>query len=137
VSTKTQAAFTSEDASGSPMSDESNCTTTPRNKRTVEIFRDLLQVEVRSLISRVTELTSTVGDLFTEVNGIAIQLESSVTKVEQLTGGLSYCREEVGAIRKSISKWEGQLDGIKTRMEKAEEQLQVLQQKLSEEEGAQ
>lgn len=104
--------------------------TTPPSKQTVEIYRDLLQVEVRALISRVSELTSTVGDLFVEVNGIAIQLEESVHKVDRVTGGLDYCREELGAIRKSIGKYEATVEAIKQKVDDSERQLVLIQEQL-------
>ena len=99
---------------------------TPRNKTTVEVYRDLLQVEVKSLIGRVAELTDTVGNLFVEVNGIALQMEHAVDRLEQMKSGLEYCREEIRAINTTIAGHEKTLSDIQKRVKTVEEQLDRL-----------
>ena len=108
---------------------------TPPGKQTIEAFRNLLQVEVRSLIGRVSELTVTVGDLFSEVNGVAIQLEESVAKMQRLSGGLEYCRKEIVVIKKSLGKFEGDIEDIRDRIIRAEKRMQTIQEKLPDSEG--
>jgi len=96
-----------------------------KSKRTIEIYRDLLQVEVRALVGRVAELTSTVNDLFTEVNNIALQLEESVAKSSRVNSGLSYCREEMRAVRKVAAESNKQIKDVQARVENLEKQLKA------------
>ena len=100
----------------------------PPNKRTVEIYRDLLQVEVRALVSRVSELTQTVGALFGEVSSIAVQLEDSVNGMDRMSNSLSYCREEISLIKKTLSGLN--IADIRNRVERAEEKLKEIQNQL-------
>lgn len=105
------------------MSDDSRGTSTPPNKRTVEIYRDLLQVEVRALVSRVSELTQTVGSLFGEVHNLALQLEESVDTQDRLAGGLTFCREEISVIRRSLGRHETALDELRQQVVVIEEKM--------------
>jgi peptidoglycan hydrolase CwlO-like protein len=77
---------------------------TPKNKRTVEIYQDLVHVEVRSLVNRVTELTQTIGDVFGEVTALALQLEESSGKVEQLGTSLEYCKDEIKKLKDKVAE---------------------------------
>lgn len=99
---------------------------TPKNKTTVEVYRDLLQIEVKSLIGRVTQLTDTVGELFVEVNGIALQMEHTVDRLEQTHTGLDYCRKEMTALKTTITGHEKLLSDIQTRMRTVESHLDRL-----------
>lgn len=98
----------------------------PPSKRTVEIYRDLLQVEVRALVGRVTELTQTVGALFGEVNNIAVQIEESTSNMERVGNGLSYCRKEISSMKQTIHS----LDAIEERVTNAEKKLAEIQKQL-------
>jgi len=100
--------------------------TTPKNKTTVEIYRDLLQVEVKSLIGRVAGLTETVGNLFVEVNGIALQMEHTVDRLEQTHTGLDYCRKEMSAIRTNMAGHEKLLSEIQKRVQLVEATLEKI-----------
>jgi chromosome segregation ATPase len=81
------------------MSDERRV---PPTKRTVEIYQDLVQVEVRALVNRVTELTQTIGEVFSEVTALALQLEESSGKVEQISTSLEYCKDELKKLRERV-----------------------------------
>ncbi len=96
---------------------------TPKNKSTIEVYRDLLQIEVKSLIGRVAELTDTVGSLFVEVNGIALQMEHTVDRLEQTHSGLDYCRKEMSTIKNNVTGHEKLLSDIQKRMRSVEEHL--------------
>ncbi len=72
------------------------------NKSTVDIYKELVHVEVRALVGRVSELTQTIGDVFTEVTALALQLEESSGKVDQLSTSLSYCREEITKLKTRV-----------------------------------
>ena len=98
-----------------------------KNKATVDVYRDLLRVEVRALVSRVGELTQTVGDLFTEVSHIAIQLESSTSSVEQSTAGINYCRSQLGDLKQTTAKWETQLEALQKRIQDTEDRMESLE----------
>lgn len=76
----------------------------PKNKRTVEIYQDLVHVEVRSLVNRVTELTQTIGDVFTEVTALALQLEESTGKVDQIATSLEYCKDEIKKLKDKVAE---------------------------------
>lgn len=104
---------------------------TPKNKTTIEVYRDLLQIEVKSLIGRVTQLTDTVGELFVEVNGIALQMEHTVDRLEQAHTGLDYCREEMSALKTTIIGHERLLSDIQTRMRTVEAHLKRINGKDS------
>jgi len=103
----------------------------PLNKRTVEIYRDLLQVEVRALVTRVSELTHTVGSLFGEVNLIAIQLEESIKHMERLSGRLVYCEEELSTIKKNLADYEKMVDDIHELVLNTENIMEALQKHIS------
>jgi len=102
----------------------------PKNKTTVEMYRDLLQVEVKSLMARVTELTTAVGAMFGEVNGIALQMENTVNKMGSMATGLDYCREEIKTIKNSISGYEKQLVDIQEKVKSAETKLHAINVKV-------
>lgn len=101
---------------------------TKHHRGTMEIYRDLLHIEVRSLVQRVAELTGTVGEMFGEVNTIAIQLEESVEKMHRLSGGVDYCRDELGAIRQTIGAHESQVKQLEKKISSLEAQVTELQQ---------
>lgn len=98
------------------------------HRSTMEMYRDLLQIEVRSLVQRVAELTGTVGEMFGEVNTIALQLEESVQKMHRLSGGVDYCRDELGSIRQTIGAHENQVNQLKEKITQLEEQISELKQ---------
>jgi chromosome segregation ATPase len=98
------------------------------HRTTVEMYRDLLQIEVRSLVQRVGELTGTVGEMFGEVNMIAIQLDESVVKMSRLTGGVDYCRTELGAIRETIRDKENMVNTLKDKIVDLEKQISEIKQ---------
>lgn len=94
-----------EDTPGKPPSGSS----TQNNRATVDIYKELVHVEVRSLVTRVAELTQTIGDVFTEVTALALQLEESSGKVEQLTTSLDYCKDEVQKLKLRVNEHAQQL----------------------------
>lgn len=83
-----------------------------RNRSTVDIYKELVHVEVRSLVSRVTELTQTIGDVFTEVSALALQLEESSGKVDQLSTSLTYCKEEIAKLKTRVEEHALKLDAL-------------------------
>jgi len=97
-----------------------------KNRSTVEVYRDLLQVEVKSLIGRVAELTDTVGNLFIEINGIALQIEQTVDRIGQVNTGLDYCREEIKTLRVTVTGYGKQLEDIRKKMQSTEEKLKKI-----------
>ena len=113
------------------MTDTSSPEHPNRNKSTVDVYRDLLRVEVRALVGRVGELTQTVGDLFTEVSHIAIQLEQSSNRTDQAAGGVHYCRTELGAVKQSLSNCELQLGDLRKNMQDAESKITDLESQVA------
>lgn len=98
------------------------------HRGTMEIYRDLLHIEVRSLVQRVAELTGTVTELFGEVSTIAIQLEESVENMQRLSGGVDYCRDELGAIRQTIGAHESLVKQLQEKISMLDTQVTELKQ---------
>jgi len=82
------------------------------HKETVEIYRDLVHIEVRGLVTRVTELTKTIGNVFTEVTALALQLEESTGTVDQLASSLDYCRSELKELKERVAEHTQRLDNV-------------------------
>jgi uncharacterized coiled-coil DUF342 family protein len=75
---------------------------TPKNKSTVEIYKDLIYVEVRSLINRVTDITGTIESILREMTALALQTEEHSQKVKQNSIGLDYCRKEIKRLKEEL-----------------------------------
>ncbi len=84
---------------------------TPKNKRTIDVYQDLVQVEVRSLVNRVTELTHTIGTVFAEVTTLALQIEESTGKVDQIATSLEYCKDEIKKLKERVEEHAAKLEG--------------------------
>jgi len=80
------------------------------------------------LVQRVAELTGTVGEMFGEVNTIAIQLEESVQKMHRLSGGVDYCRDELGSIRQTIGTHESMVKQLEAKISDLEDQISRLKE---------
>jgi len=73
-----------------------------QHKETVEVYKELVYIEMRSLISRVAELTNTISDVFKEVTALALQTEEATGKIDQMSASLDYCREEIRKLKQQI-----------------------------------
>jgi len=75
-----------------------------QHRDTVEVYKELVHIEVRALVTRVADLTNTISAVFTEVTALALQLEESSGKLEQLDTSLAYCRDEIKKLKELVKK---------------------------------
>jgi chromosome segregation ATPase len=97
------------------------------SRNTAETYRVLLEVEVKSVIKRVGELTESTASLFEAVNDIALNIEEAVVRLERLSGGLQYCREEIGALHRRIQNHDDTIKQLQVKLGTLRERLVQLE----------
>lgn len=95
-----------------------------RNRDTLDTYRQLLELEVRSLVNRVTEITNTVGALFLEVNDITLKIEEHFNKLEQ--EGSDKSRSELTAVKRVLNAHTKQVVSIRESLAELVEKVETL-----------
>jgi len=96
-------------------------------RNTVETYRELLHIEVRALVQRVAELTTTISSVFEEVNSVAMQLEIRSQKIDQLASSAEFQRSEINELKRlrresddSARQLESQINDLQKTVERLE-----------------
>lgn len=95
-----------------------------RSRDTLDTYRQLLELEVKSLVNRVTEITNTVGQLFLEVNSITLKVEEHFNKLER--EGSDRSRSELSEVKRVLNAHTRQVIGIKTTLADLEKKIEEL-----------
>ena len=112
-----------------------------KKRSTLETYQNLLEIEIKSLVQRIGEISQTVGQLFEAINEMAIKVEEDVSTMERVRGGVDFCRSEIAAINKLLSSKSLQIKQLEEKVASMRERLQALEaevfaQALLEEEQA-
>lgn len=108
------------------MSDEK--TTTFKNKSTVELYRDLVNVEMRSLVHRVTETSNTIEQIFNLFEDLAMRLEEGTMQIEQNRKRLEMAKDEIASLSKKVAAQHSEGLSILARVRKLEGRLKKLEE---------
>lgn len=76
----------------------------PRRHNTADTYQRLLDIEVKTLLGRLTELTGSVDKIFTEVSDIMLQMEDMLGRIETLGNSLAFQRSEVAELKKQYAQ---------------------------------
>jgi hypothetical protein len=94
----------------------------PRHN-TAETYQKLLNIEVKSLITRIAELTGQVDKIFTEVAELMINTEDMLSRVESLGTSLAFNRTELADLKKQQTVQAVMLRGALARLQDLENHL--------------
>lgn len=97
-------------------------------KSTTEIYRDVVQVEVRALVQRVGELTTTVGALFEEVSAAALSLELTMENVQHLDGSIDQCKNDIQKLKSISSQYDETVGGLMAKVAQLETMINKVSQ---------
>lgn len=75
-----------------------------KSKTTVELYRDLVNVEIRALVHRVAEVSTTVDQIFSMFEDLTIRLEESAVNTEQNRNRLAMAREEINRLSNQVEQ---------------------------------
>ena len=75
-----------------------------KSKTTAELYRDLVNIEVKTLVHRVTEVSVTVDQIFNLFEDLALRLEEGTVQTEQNKVRLEMTREEISRLSAHIDK---------------------------------
>ena len=75
-----------------------------KSKTTVELYRDLVNVEIRALVQRVTEASTTIDQIFALFEDLAVRLEESTLNTEQNRNRLEMAREEIARLSNHVER---------------------------------
>lgn len=96
-------------------------TTTPKNpKSTLDIYEQLIQVELRANVKRIGELTSTVDHLLVEVGSIALRIEEAVSGIDKMSSRVKFVRSEFDLLKKKINLQESNINALHQRIAQIE-----------------
>lgn len=100
------------------------------NRSTLDAYRNLLQVEVKSLLNRVSSITETQDQLLGNVNDLALQLEEVVATMERLEQSRSYFRQEIEDLKQATQRNEDYSKVIFRKFQDLQQKLAILTKKL-------
>jgi len=98
-----------------------------KNKSTIEIYRDLVNVEMRSLVHRVTETGNTIEQIFNLFEDLAMRLEEGTMQIEQNRKRLDIAREEIVNLHKKITAQHVEGLSILDRVKELDSRLKKLE----------
>jgi chromosome segregation ATPase len=98
----------------------------PTKHSTSDSYQRLLELEVKNLLSRVTELTNRQDQIFDEFTRMLTAIEEVVGKLQQTGTTMAFHRSEIELLRKAVSSHEHVLQSLSTRISSVETQLQNL-----------
>ena len=113
------------------MPSDNNNITTVKKKSTVEIYRDLVNVEMRSLVHRVTETSNTIEQIFKLFEDLAMRLEEGTMQIEQNRKRLDIAREEIVRLNKKVIAQHNEGLSILERVKELDARLQNLEKTVS------
>jgi chromosome segregation ATPase len=98
-----------------------------KKHNTADTYKQLLEVDLKSGLTQVGELTRNVSQLFETVNEIAVNIEEAVVRLESLSGGLNYCRAEIKALNRQTQTQSVTLKALETKFRKLRARLLKLE----------
>lgn len=94
---------------------------------TAETYQRLVDVEVKSLLARMTELTANVNSVFGEIGALMLQTEELLGRLETLSTGLSFHRGEVADLKKQLVQHTRDLVEVAARITEIERRIDLWQ----------
>lgn len=102
--------------------------TTFKKKSTIEIYRDLVNVEMKSLVHRVTETSNTIEQIFLLFEDLALKLEEGTMQIEQNRRRLEIAKEEIARLSKTLESQFLQGKSILERVKALDSRLKKLEE---------
>jgi chromosome segregation ATPase len=87
---------------------------------TADIYQRLVDVEVKSLLARVTELTSNVDSVFGEVSELMLRTEEMLNRLEAISSGLNFNRAEITDLKHMLVQHTRELAELSARITEVE-----------------
>jgi chromosome segregation ATPase len=103
--------------------------TEDKKHRTLEMYRSLLEVEIKNLLRRVGSITRTQDALLVNVNNFAINLEEVIGVMERLETSRDYFRQEIASLHKATKKNEEDSEALLKRLRSLHRRLDILEKK--------
>ena len=76
---------------------------------TLETYSNLVQLEVRSLTSRLAEMAVEISAFTENFGAILLEIEGLTQRVDAIQGGMDFCRSEVAEFRRMILELENKV----------------------------
>lgn len=88
---------------------------------TLENYRQLVDVEIRSLLRRSGELTATVDHLLIEVGSIALRIEEAGSNTDRVLTRMEFLKSEFDLLKRKTALQESNTNALHQRMLRIEE----------------
>ena len=108
---------------------------TSQRPSTADTYQRPLEIEVKSLLSRVGELTSTVGKLFDEVTLLMMRVEEIIGHQEAFGGNLIFQKSEAVELKKMVDIHNRVLHEHETALVEMYSKLNNLSERLNQLQG--
>lgn len=106
----------------------------PKKHSTLDSYRTLVEVQIKSVLQRMGELTSNVDQLLIEVSTQTVNLEAAVERTEQVSGRINTLREDVRigtdqmqealrSLNNTIKHQQSTIDDLRDRLRWIEQRL--------------